>query len=65
MHHLFQKKEEKKERKLINSIFSKVMHLSLKLGAFDYALSPLSGTSKNHSPLFNKKGERNSFQNEG
>ena len=52
LHHLFKKKGK---RKLIKSRFSKVMQLSLKLGAFSYVLSPLSGTSKNHPPLFKKK----------
>ena len=59
MYHLFKKKKKKRgKRKLINSRFSKVMLLSLKLGAFDCALSPLFGTSKNYSPLFKKKKKR-------
>ena len=58
--HLFFKKKEK--RKLIKSRFSKVMHLSLKLWAFGYVLCPLSGTSKNHPPLFKKKGKETIFK---
>ena len=52
LHHLFQKKGGK--RKLIKTRFSKVMHSSLKLEAFSYALSPLSRTNKKHSLLFKK-----------
>ena len=56
---VFPKKKKKEGReKLIKSRFSKVMHLSLKLGAFGYALSPLSRTSKNNSPLFKKKKKK-------
>ena len=39
-------------------IFFQVIHSSFKLGAFGYALSPLSGTSKNHSLLFKKKEQK-------
>ena len=51
-----------KARKLIKSRFLKVTHSSLKLGAFGHALSPLSGTSKNHSSLFQKKKKKKPFQ---
>ena len=50
--------KEKGKRKLIKSRIFKVMHSSLKLGAFGYALSPLSRTSKNHSLFFKKKKKR-------
>ena len=49
----FQKKKKKKKK--TKSRFSEVIHLFSKAGAFSYALSPLSGTNKNHSPLFQKK----------
>jgi len=58
--------KKEKARKLIKSRFFKVMHSSLKLGAFGHALSPLSGTSKNHSFLFKKKKKRKIIlKNEG
>ena len=52
--------KKEKARKLIKSIFFKVMYSSLKLGAFDHALSPFFETSKNHSFLF-KKGKEKFF----
>ena len=66
LHHLFQQKEKKKERerrKLTKSRFSKDKNLFSKLGAFSYALSPLSRTSKIHSSLSKeKKKKKNPFQ---
>ena len=57
IHHYFSKKKRggKGKRKVIKSRFSRVRHSSLKLGAFGYALSPLSRTSKHHSLVFKKK----------
>ena len=56
------KKKEKERRKLTKSRFSKDKNLFSKLGAFSYALSPLFGTSKNHSPLFQKKNNNNKIK---
>ena len=50
---VFNKKKKKKKKR-----FSEVIHLFSKVGAFSYALSPLSGPSKNHSPLFQKKKKK-------
>ena len=53
---IFYPKKEKK-RKLTKSKFSKVMHLFSKLGAFNFALSLFSGTSKINHP-FSKKEKK-------
>ena len=62
---IFKKKKKWGKRKLIKLVFFKVMHSSLKLGAFGYALSPLSRTSKNHSIIFKKKKRKILFENKG
>ena len=50
--------KKEKARELITSRFFKVMYSCFKLGAFGHALSPLSGTSKNHSLIFKKKKKK-------
>ena len=52
------KKKERERRKLTKSRFSKDKHLFSKLGAFSYALSPLSRTSKIHSSISKEKKKK-------
>ena len=61
LHHLFQPKKKREKRKLTKSRFSKDKHLFSKLGAFSYALSPLSRTSKIHSSLSKEKKKKKPF----
>ena len=57
------KKKERERRKLTKSRFSKDKNLFSKLGAFSYALSPLSRTSKIHSSLSKEKKKKTLFKN--